>query len=103
MIPYMLKASQHKQTTTQVVYRVMDLITFVAPPGLPLLILLLAAVATSRLKQHGLVLLHPEVVKQGAAVDVICFDKTGTLTTSAVSVASPMRLRESRCDDRPVK
>ena len=84
MIPYMLKASQHKQTTTQVVFRLLDLITFVAPPGLPLLILLLAAVATSRLKQHGLVLLHPEVVKQGAAVDVICFDKTGTLTTSTV-------------------
>ena len=84
LIPYMLKASQHDQSTDQVIYRLLDLVTFVAPPGVPLLLLVLSAVAMIRLRKLGLVLLHGEVVKQGAAVDVVCFDKTGTLTHNTV-------------------
>lgn len=84
----MLKASQHHQSTSQVIYRLLDLVTFVAPPGVPLLLLVLSAVAMMRLRKLGLVLLHGEVVKQGAAVDVVCFDKTGTLTHSTVGHTS---------------
>ncbi len=86
LIPYMIKAPEHKQTTAQVAWRLVDLVTFAAPPGLPLVLLVLGIVACSRLKKLGMVLLFPEIVKRGAAVDVLCVDKTGTLTDSAVSV-----------------
>ncbi len=92
----MLKASQHNQSTAQVIYRLLDLVTFVAPPGVPLLLLVLSAVAMIRLRKLGLVLLHGEVVKQGAAVDVVCFDKTGTLTHSTVSL-TPRFVRLLAC------
>ena len=85
LIPYVVKAPEHKPSAADVIYRLLDLVTFAAPPGLPLVLLLLGAICRSRLKKKGLLLLFPEVVKRGAAVDVVCFDKTGTLTNSAVS------------------
>ncbi|DBA88976.1 TPA: hypothetical protein ACH3X2_000200 [Trebouxia sp. C0005] len=95
LIPYMLKASQHHQSTSQVIYRLLDLVTFVAPPGVPLLLLVLSAVAMMRLRKLGLVLLHGEVVKQGAAVDVVCFDKTGTLTHSTAELHGVLPVQQA--------
>ncbi|KAL0053576.1 hypothetical protein WJX82_007835 [Trebouxia sp. C0006] len=95
LIPYMLKASQHDQSTDQVIYRLLDLVTFVAPPGVPLLLLVLSAVAMIRLRKLGLVLLHGEVVKQGAAVDVVCFDKTGTLTHNTAELHGVLPVQQA--------
>ena len=58
---------------------------FAVPPGLPLVLLLIGAAARSVLKKDGLLLLFPEIIKHGAAVDMVCFDKTGTLTDKSVS------------------
>ncbi|DBA85718.1 TPA: hypothetical protein ACH3X1_005287 [Trebouxia sp. C0004] len=95
LLPYMLKASQHDQSTAQVIYRLLDLVTFVAPPGVPLLLLVLSAVAMMRLRKLGLALLHGEVVKQGAAVDVVCFDKTGTLTHSTAELHGVLPIQQA--------
>ena len=85
LIPYMLKARARRQTGLEVACTVLDTLTFAAPPGLPSLMLLVGIVASQRLKKDSLQLMFPEILKRGAAVDVVCFDKTGTLTHSAVS------------------
>ena len=81
----------------------MDLIIFAFPPGLPAVMLVIGAVARGRLLRDGLLLKFPEILKLGAAVDVVCFDKTGTLTSSAVSVsfiAATCSCSEQMCFDK---
>ena len=58
---------------------------YAAPPGIPLLVLLIGAVARLILKKDGIQLLFPEIVARGAAINIVCFDKTGTLTENTVS------------------
>ena len=62
------------------------MVLYAAPPGLPLVLLVIGGVARSFLMRDGLNLLFPEIIQRGAVVDVICFDKTGTLTDSTVSI-----------------
>lgn len=63
----------------------MDVVIFAVPPGLPLVLMLIGAVAQSVLLKAGVLLLRPEIVRPGAVIDMVCFDKTGTLTSSMVS------------------
>lgn len=88
LIPYALKAHEHSPSARAVVLRVLDTLSYSAPPGLPSILLLCGIVARWRLKRQGILLMFPEVLKRGAATDVVCFDKTGTLTHSTVSVLS---------------
>lgn len=85
LIPYLVKTPVYPQTAKNVMDRVLDLVTYAVPVSLPTVLLLVVAVAGGRLGKAGIMLMFPEAVKQGAAVDVVCFDKTGTLTQSAVS------------------
>lgn len=84
MLPYMIKVREHKQTIHEVIWRLLDLVTFFAPAGLPTVLFVVGAVARTRLNRVGLLLMFPEILKRGATLDVVCFDKTGTLTHSAV-------------------
>lgn len=86
LIPCLIKLPEHHQDTKQLVWRLLDTVVFAAPLGLPLMLLLVGVVARSLLKRKGVLLLFPEIIKRGAAVDVVCFDKTGTLTDSTVSL-----------------
>ena len=100
LVPYMIKASQHHQTAKDVILRLLDTVTYAAPPGLPALMLLIGLVARSRLKRQGVLLMFPHIISAGAAVDVVCFDKTGTLTCSTVSGALKLpcvRKRHAAC------
>lgn len=79
------------------------MLIFAAPPGLPLVLMLVGAVAQSVLVKDGVLLLRPETIRPGAAVDMVCFDKTGTLTSSMVSGTLSMWLllcEQLRSDDR---
>lgn len=93
LIPYLAKVSVYPQTTRDIAYRLLDLVTHAVPITLPTVMVLVVAVAGKRLGQAGIMLMFPEALKRGAAVDVVCFDKTGTLTQSAVSSPSPLRLQ----------
>lgn len=85
----MIKGPEREQDAKLVIWRLLDLVIFAAPPGLPLVLMLVGAVARDLLlKKDGLLLLSPQILKQGADVDVVCFDKTGTLTDSLVSAAT---------------
>lgn len=86
LIPYIIKAPQHYQDTKHIVWRLLDLVLFAAPPGLPLVLMVIGAAARSELKKDGLMLMFPEIIKRGAVVDIVLFDKTGTLTSSTVSL-----------------
>lgn len=66
------------------------MIIYAAPPGLPLVLLVIGAAARKQLTKDGLKLMFPEIIKRGALVDVVCFDKTGTLTDSKVKSSSCM-------------
>ena len=79
-----MKAPRHHQDVKHIVWRLMDSLVFAAPPGLPLVLLVIGSAARSHLKKIGLILMFPEIIKRGAALDVVCFDKTGTLTHSTV-------------------
>lgn len=85
LVPYFATVHLHKQSMLQVVRRLLDHLTYAAPPGLPLVLLMAGSVAQQRLKKDNLALINPDVLNRGAGVDVVCFDKTGTLTSSAVS------------------
>ena len=95
LIPYLAKVLVFPQTTRDIAYRLLDLLTYSMPISLPTVMLLVAAVAGKRLSMAGIELMFPEVLKHGAAVDVVCFDKTGTLTQSAVS--SALKPSETAC------
>ena len=81
----MIKAPDRGQTAKQVFFRLMDVVIFAVPPGLPLVLMLVGAVAQTVLGRAGVILLRPETVRPGATIDMVCFDKTGTLTSSMVS------------------
>lgn len=89
LIPYLMKLSDHHQDVTHIVWRLLDMIIYAAPPGLPLILIVIGIAARSHLKKDGLTLLFPEMIKHAAEIDVVCFDKTGTLTHTSV------RLRHS--------
>ena len=88
LIPWLIKAPVFPQTTRHIVHRLLDTVTDAAPVMLPTMMLLVVAVAGRRLLGKGMMLIYPEALKRGAAVDVVCFDKTGTLTESAVSLVA---------------
>ncbi|KAL3153346.1 hypothetical protein ABBQ38_011686 [Trebouxia sp. C0009 RCD-2024] len=94
-IPYMIKASQHAQTAKQVFYRLMDVLIFAVPPGLPLVLMLVGAVAQSVLLKAGVLLLRPEIVRPGAVIDMVCFDKTGTLTSNMADLQGVLPVNEA--------
>ncbi|DBA94899.1 TPA: hypothetical protein ACH3X1_002432 [Trebouxia sp. C0004] len=97
-IPYIIKAPRHGQDAKQVLWQLLDLVIYAAPPGLPLLLMLIGAVARSILLKDGLMLLFPEIIKRGAAVDVVCFDKTGTLTDSLANLHGVLPVHEAAFD-----
>ncbi len=80
-------AQVHKQDAQHITWRLLDLVIYALPPGLPLVVLMMGSVARQRLKDFGLMLINPSTSKLGAAIDIVCFDKTGTLTASTVSFA----------------
>lgn len=77
-------AQVHKQDAQHITWRLLDLVIYALPPGLPLVVLMMGSVARQRLKDVGLTLINPSTLKLGAAIDIVCFDKTGTLTASTV-------------------
>ncbi len=77
-------AQVHKQDAQHITWRLLDLVIYALPPGLPLVVMMMGNVARQRLKDIGLMLINPRILKLGAVIDIVCFDKTGTLTASAV-------------------
>ena len=77
-------ARVHKPDAWHIWWRTLDLVIYALPPGLPLVVLNMGSVARKRLKDIGLTLINPSILKLGAAIDIVCFDKTGTLTASTV-------------------
>ena len=91
-------AQVHKQDAQHIWYRLLDLVIYALPPGLPLVVMMMGSVARQRPKDIGLMLINPSILKLGAAIDIVCFDKTGTLTASAVFANDrSLQVRQSRC------
>lgn len=83
-IPYFIKAATFKQTSVQVVHRLLDILIYAAPVGTPTIFMLIGRLGHVRMATANLDLKFPEAMQLGCMTDVVCFDKTGTLTHSAV-------------------
>jgi len=83
-IPYFIKVATFRQTTSDVVRKILDVCCYAAPIGVPTIMMMTGRIGHYRLARHKISLMFPESLKVGALADVVCFDKTGTLTHSAV-------------------
>ncbi|KAL0030094.1 hypothetical protein WJX79_006699 [Trebouxia sp. C0005] len=86
-IPYFARAATFKQTPHDVLRKIIDIILYAVPVGVPTVMLLIGRVAYQRLAKEKIALMFPESLKVGALADVVCFDKTGTLTHSMTELA----------------
>ena len=86
-IPYFIKAATFKQTGSQVVHRLLDILTYAAPVGIPTVFMTIGRIGYVRMAKDNLDLKFPEAMQLGGMADVVCFDKTGTLTHSVVRLA----------------
>ncbi len=91
-ILYFTKAAAFQQTPVDVVRKLLDMLMYAAPVGVPTVMMIIGNIGTVRLARENISLMFPEALKLGALADVVCFDKTGTLTHSAVSLCSPFCL-----------
>ena len=91
LLPYMIKASAHHQTWSNIVVRLLTYVLNGAPVGLVTIMVCSGIIGRFRLGKEGLLLMFPECLRLGADLDLICFDKTGTLTHKDVSSPSPNR------------
>ena len=66
--------------------KLLDTLTYSAPPSIPTIFLVLTYIARARLDKAGISLLYSKALHVGAYVNMVCFDKTGTLTDSVVSL-----------------
>jgi P-type E1-E2 ATPase len=85
-IPYFAKAATFAQTPHDILRKIIDMILYAVPVGVPTVMLLIGRIAYQRLAKEKIALMFPESLKVGAIADVVCFDKTGTLTHSVVSL-----------------
>ncbi len=85
-IPYFAKAATFKQTPHDILRKIIDIILYAVPVGVPTVMLLIGRIAYQRLAKEKIAVMFPESLKVGALADIVCFDKTGTLTHSRVSL-----------------
>ena len=86
-IPYFIKAATFNQTSSQVVHRLLDILTYAAPVGTPTIFIIIGRVAYVRMAKDKLDLKFAQAMQLGGMADVVCFDKTGTLTHAVVRLA----------------
>lgn len=85
LAPYDIMAKARHETVRGAVTRVINILTYAAPPGVPTIMVTNGIIARQRLAQEGMTLMYPEYLEFAADLDMICFDKTGTLTRRSVS------------------
>lgn len=84
-IPYFIVAPRLHRTPQFHINTLLDMLLYAAPPGVPLMMVLIGSVGRWRLSREHMTLNFNEAMNRGACADVVAFDKTGTLTHSAVS------------------
>ncbi|DBA98830.1 TPA: hypothetical protein ACH3X1_014592 [Trebouxia sp. C0004] len=83
LICYAWRASAaYPQTPGVWAIKLVDTLTYSAPPSIPTIFLVLTYIARVRLDRAGISLLYSKALNVGAYVNMVCFDKTGTLTDS---------------------
>ncbi len=84
-------------TPFTVAVRVLDLITVIVPPALPIAVTAGTSFAIARLKGAGVFCVVPRAVALAGRVNLVCFDKTGTLTADHLAVAAVVPVMERSC------
>lgn len=87
-IPYFVKAAAFKQSSGEVVRKLVDMLMYAAPVGTPTIFMMIARIGEVRLARSNMDLRFPDAMQLGGMADIVCFDKTGTLTQSVVCFMS---------------
>lgn len=85
LLPYDIMAEIRHETTRGAVLKVLNIVIYAAPPGVPTIMVTNGIIARRRLGHEGITLMYPEYLVTAADLDMVCFDKTGTLTRRSVS------------------
>ncbi|XP_076022401.1 polyamine-transporting ATPase 13A2 isoform X2 [Genypterus blacodes] len=88
--------SRSKSTSvSQLVIRILDIITIVVPPALPAALSSGIFYAQRRLKKQGIFCISPPRINLCGKVSLFCFDKTGTLTEDGLDVLGVVEAQHS--------
>ncbi|XP_062505188.1 polyamine-transporting ATPase 13A3-like [Corticium candelabrum] len=77
---------QFHNGTKEIIFRALDLITTVVPPGLPAAMTVGIVYALQRLKKRNIYCISPPRVNVSGKIKLVCFDKTGTLTEDGLDL-----------------
>lgn len=69
-----------------ILYRVLDIITIVIPPALPLAMTAGTVYSQTRLKELNIFSISPQRINVCGKLKLVCFDKTGTLTNDGLTM-----------------
>ena len=67
------------ETTHDILFESVDLVTIVVPPALPAAMTIGTVLASRRLLPRNIFCISPRTINVAGAVDCTCFDKTGRL------------------------
>lgn len=85
LLPYDVMAKRQHETVGGAVRKLLNIVTYAAPPGVPTVMVSNGIIARLRLARDGMTLMYPEYLEYAADLDCVAFDKTGTLTSRSVS------------------
>ncbi|CAG0916994.1 unnamed protein product [Notodromas monacha] len=88
---------QYGAPVRKIVLFCLDILTFVVPPVLPIILTTIRATAQRRLKKKGIYCLSTMHIPAAGAIDVFCFDKTGTLTDNELGFAGAVPVVDGKC------
>ena len=77
MIYTLVRMILQDESTHDIIFESVDLITIVVPPALPLAMTIGIVIANQRLIPKNIFCISPRTINVAGAVDCTCFDKTG--------------------------
>ena len=86
MIYTLVRMIIEEESTKDIIFESVDLITIVVPPALPAAMTIGIVLANRRLVPKNIFCISPRTINVAGAVDCCCFDKTGTITEDGMDM-----------------
>ena len=86
MVYTLVRMILEDESTHDIIFESVDLITIVVPPALPAAMTIGIVLANQRLMPQNIFCISPRTINVAGAVDCTCFDKTGTITEDGMDL-----------------
>ncbi|KAK6965762.1 cation-transporting ATPase 13A3 [Biomphalaria glabrata] len=96
MIYTLVLKIDRKDPDSEIVIRVLDLITIIIPPALPAALAVGMVFSQRRLKFKNIYCISPRSLNICGTIDAVCFDKTGTLTEDGLNMHGVVRAEKNK-------